>query len=182
MLTSLLTGCIDGVGIYVSSGGGLLRRTWQRRQGSGLVYHATELQTLAYGNHRKYESKQPADIWNVIESFLNLASANGGPAKLVSLHSTDSDPFDVLYRRLKPIKRIGRTGRFDFPSLLFDLGLIVAEPASCYLRGATRPTKGAQRLWGNRSIGQLDYLAAELAARLSISPMALEDALCNWQK
>jgi len=78
--------------------------------------------------------------------------------------------------------RFGRTGRFDFLALLLDLQLVSAEPASCYLRGSTGPLQGARKLWGKRPVSQLDYLAADLAQRLGISPIVLEDALCNWQK
>ena len=77
----------------------------------------------------------------------------------------------MLYKRLKPIKRFGRTGRFDFLALLLDLHLISSEPVSCYLKGATGPRKGAIMLWGNRPIGQLDCLAMELSQRLGISPL-----------
>ena len=153
-------------------------RTW-------LANHDSDLQSLSFGNHRKYESKWPDDIWAVVESFLTLAEENDGPKQLVTVADHKGDAaaqFDVLYRRLSPLWRFGRTGRFDFLSLLIDLRLISAEPASCYLRGATGPLKGAKRLWGKRPIGEIDRLAANLAARLKVSPMAIEDALCNWQK
>lgn len=164
--------------------------TWQRvRDNPAALHrwlsgHKADLQTLAYGNHRKYESKQAGDIWDVIESFLVLAKEYGGPAGLVTTDPAldAGEQFDSLYRRLNPLVRFGRTGWFDLLGLLIDLKLISAEPASCYLRGATGPLKGARRLWGKRTIGELDYLAADLAVRLGISPMALEDALCNWQK
>ena len=92
------------------------------------------------------------------------------------------DEFDALYRRLRPLKQFGRTGRFDFLILLLDLGLISAEPRSCYLRGATGPLKGAKKLWGDRLPKELDELAADLSDRLTVSPIVMEDALCNWQK
>ena len=93
-----------------------------------------------------------------------------------------SDEFDILYRRLRLVTRFGRTGRFDFLVLLLDLGLISAEPRSCYLRGATGPLQGAKLLWGERLSKELDELAAELSERLDVSPIVMEDALCNWQK
>jgi len=153
-------------------------RTW-------LSSHALELQSLSYGNHRKYESKQPRDIWAVVESFLTLAQESGGPMKLFTVDMGDraaTQQFDVLYHRLSPLRRFGRTGRFDFLALMIDLRLMSAEPVTCYLRGATGPLKGARRLWGERRIAVLEELAAELAERLGVSPMAVEDALCNWQK
>jgi hypothetical protein len=148
-----------------------------------LSSHAADLQSLSYGNHRKFESKQPGDVFEVIRSFLTLAKEHGGPAKLVTVDAGDATQrFDLLYRRLSRLWRFRRTGCFDFLALMIDLGLVSAEPGSCYLRGATGPLKGAKRLWGTRSIGQLEELAAELAERLDVSPMAVEDALCKWQK
>ena len=93
-----------------------------------------------------------------------------------------SDEFDILYRRLHSVTRFGRTGCFDFLVLLLELGLISAEPRSCYLRGATGPLKGAKKLWGDRLPKELDELAADLSDRLTVSPIVMEDALCNWQK
>ncbi len=153
-------------------------RTW-------LANHAADLQSLSYGNHRKYESKWPDDIWAVVESFVTLAERSGGPMKLVTLDGHKGDvamQFDALYRRLSPLWRFGRTGRFDFLVLMIDLRLISAEPSSCYLHGATGPLRGAKQLWGKRPIGELEQLATDLAEQLGVSPVALEDALCNWQK
>jgi hypothetical protein len=149
-----------------------------------LLDHKVDLQTLAYGNHRKYESKKPAGIWKVIKSFLDLANERDGPAGLIAVDPTpdDGDNFELLYSRLKRLIRFGRTGRFDFLALLIDLQLVAAEPASCYLGGSTGPLKGAKKLWGKRPIRELDDMAAALAVRLGISPMVLEDALCNSQK
>lgn len=152
-------------------------RNWSSKQ-------AADLQTLAYGNHRKYESKQADDIWKVVESFVAPALENGGPQGLVAIDPKIkfNERFDLLYRRPRRVFRFGRTGRFDFHVLLLDLGLISAEPASTYLRGATGPKAGAIGLWGKRPTGQLEYLADDLASRLGISPIAVEDALCNWHK
>jgi len=144
---------------------------------------ADDLETLRYGRHRKYESQKPEFISSVIESFVSLANEYRSPMGLITVNEGESsDEFDVLYRRLRPLKQFGRTGRFDFLILLLDLGLISAEPRSCYLRGATGPLKGAKKLWGKRSPKELDEMAAELSERLDVSPIVMEDALCNWQK
>jgi len=149
-----------------------------------LYSHANELQSLSFGNHRKYESQRPALLWIVIESFIALATEHDGPMALLTPDPGDDseDPFQALYRRLSKLHRFGRTGRFDFLVMLLDLGLISAEPKTCYLRGATGPKKGAVRLWGKRGIEELEGLAAELAERCRVSLIAVEDALCNWQK
>ena len=146
-----------------------------------LYDHAADLESLSFGNHRKYESQQPDLLWEVIESFVDLAKEYGGPGALVVV-ADDDDSFDILYRRHAPLHRFGRTARFDFLVLLLDLNLISAEPKSSYLRGATWPLSGAKRLWGHRAVGELDELAAQLAERLGVSPIVTEDALCNWQK
>jgi hypothetical protein len=40
----------------------------------------------------------------------------------------------------------------------------------------------AKFLWGEQSVKELDQLAMYLANECGISPIALEDALCTWQK
>jgi hypothetical protein len=165
--------------------------TWKRvRHSSGafrrwLVDCKNDLKSLSYGNHRKYESKQPEGIWEVVESFLNLADEHGGPLGFISINPPKHDrheTFDLLFSRFNELRRFRRTGSFDFLALLIDMNLVNAEPASCYLRGATGPLDGAKKLWGNRSIEELEELASDLARILEISPFALEDALCRWQK
>ena len=143
--------------------------------------HVDDLESLSFGNHRKYESQQPDLLWEVIESFIDLAKEFGGPGALAVV-ADDDDSFHILYRRLAPLHRFGRTARFDFLVMLLDLNLISAEPKSSYLRGATGPLSGAERLWGKLGTGELDRLAAELAEELNVSPVVMEDTLCNWQK
>ncbi len=63
-----------------------------------------------------------------------------------------------------------------------NLDLILAEPRSCYLRDATGPLQGAKLLWGERLPKELDEMAAELSEWLDVSPIVMEDALCNWKK
>ena len=119
--------------------------TWQRVSSKPLAFrkwladHGSDLQTLTFGNHRKYESKQPDHIWAVVDSFLDLARKFGSPTGLVTIDpiepSATDARFDLLYRRLSALWHFGRTGRFDFLVLLIDLGLISAEPTSCYLQG-----------------------------------------------
>ena len=115
---------------------------------------------------------------------MTLAQAHGGPPDLLRIEAAELDTverFDLLFERHRSLRRFGRLGRFDFLVLLSDLRLISAGPGSCYLEGSTGPLFGAQKLRGRRSIGRFEQLAADLAQRMSVSPMALEDALCNWQ-
>ncbi|MDM4018189.1 hypothetical protein [Roseiconus lacunae] len=148
-----------------------------------LSKNRSDLASLQFGNHRKFESPKPKLMWEVIKSFVDLAHEFEGPELLIDLEQDEKgDPFDILYQRLRPLKRFGRTGRFDFLVLLSDLGLINAEPMKCYLQGATGPKDGAKLLWGDWTTGELDQAAAELAAGLAVSPHVMEDALCCWQK
>jgi hypothetical protein len=166
--------------------------TWQRVSSyqsefhKWLLDHASDFRTLAYGNHRKFESKKAKDFWVVANSFLALAAEFGSPLGIITIDKEEfigsGEQFDLLYRRLKPLVRFGRTGCFDFLVLLSDLNLIIAQPTLCYLRGSTGPKKGATELWGKRRINELEQLAADSAKRAGVSPTALEDALCNWQK
>lgn len=152
-----------------------------------LFENEEKLRLLSYGNHRKYESKQARNMWQVFRSFLDLVQQYGGrPSAVFEDASVETqgqeNRFDLFYRRLRSIWRFGRTGAFDFIELLVDLKLIEAVPASCYLAGATGPLAGARKLWGRRPVKELDALAVALAARLGVSPFTVEDTLCNWQK
>ena len=149
---------------------------------SWLFECSEELESLRYGNHRKYESTKPDLILETVESFVDLADEHGGPLNMLKLTGDETDGFDVLYRRLRPILRFGRTGIFDFLVLVLDMNMISVEPQRCYLRGATGPLKGARLLWGDLKPKELDDKAAELSSKLGISPIVIEDCLCNWQK
>jgi hypothetical protein len=142
-----------------------------------------KLATLKFGNHRKYESPKPNSIYQTVDSFVQLALEFKSPAGLLNVDDDAGDEFDVLYRRFRPIWRFGRTGKFDFLELLYDLKLIKHTANKCYLRGATGPRIGAKQLWGESvSIGMLEQRAIELADMLGVSKFVMEDCLCNWQK
>ena len=143
-----------------------------------------QLSLLRFGNHRKYESHKPRNLWSVISSFISLAADYDGPANLISRtpEEDSADGFHVLYRRLRPLSRFGRTGYFDFLVLMLDLGIISCEPKKGYLAGSTGPMKGARQLWGKLGSKRLESMGADLACQLRVSPIVIEDALCNWQK
>jgi hypothetical protein len=150
--------------------------------------HREDLRRLHYGNHRKMEAKKPEVMWKVVESFITLANEHGvSPMSIltddVPETASPQERFDLLYQRLKQsLWRFGRTGIFDFLILLAEMKLIDAIPGYCYLKGSTGPRQGAELVWGKRPIRILERLAAELTQRLGVSPAAMEDALCNWQK
>jgi alpha-glutamyl/putrescinyl thymine pyrophosphorylase-like protein len=152
-----------------------------------LVSQRAALAKLRFGNHRKYESKEPNALWQVIQSFLVVVSQNGdSPALAFSVgwaaRRSAGQRFHDLYQLLRGLHRFGRLGAFDFVMLLAQLGLVDAAPDSCYLVGSTGPLEGAKQLWRGRSDQELEDLAASLARRLNVSPAVIEDTLCNWQK
>jgi hypothetical protein len=145
--------------------------------------HADLLATLRYGNHRKFESKQPDDIVVVMESFVGWVRSRGqGPTAAFAATPATLSPtqrFRALYDAFD-VYRFGRTARFD--CLLGDMALLPVVPDSCYIVGATGPRRGAELLCGRRGEAELGAIADELARSLSVPYDAVEDALCIWQK
>jgi hypothetical protein len=149
-----------------------------------LQQNSKQLANLRFGNHRKFESKKPHQLFDVIESFVVWVEKFGPtPQSAFTTGATSpEEAFDELYIRLSGIHRFGRTGRFDLLLLLSDLGLLEARPGSSYLEGATGPIRGAKQLWGNLPLAAFEQRADELARRLELPPEVVEDALCMWQK
>lgn len=167
--------------------------TWERFRAQPVSFmkwldeQRLALRNLSFGNHRKFESKRPRKLWAVFKSFYDLVQKHGdGPSALFDCGSekapTPAARFQEFDTRLKSVERFGRTARFDLLTLLRDVGLIDAEPDSCYLRGSTGPLKGARRVWGRRSVRELDHVASEFSRRIGVPPQVVEDALCAWQK
>lgn len=154
-----------------------------------------ELKQLKFGNHRKYETnnpRSPKGTAAVVASFVAWVEQNGDVSAwrvFDSLSRSDSSPeraFDHLYESLAPVKRFGRTARFDLLCLLGDLGMLDITPAHCYLQGSTGPRAGALLMTTGNKKGKLSPRIQEtiqqLRSCLSVPVEALEDALCNWQK
>lgn len=147
--------------------------------------HRAQLVELRFGNHRKYESKQPANLFAVVGGFAEWVSKWGGtPEKALSIDgaTTPEAAFGELYQRFEGLYRFGRTGRFDLLLLLAEMDLITARPGSCCLRGATGPVRGARKLWGALPVAELERRADDLTRRVPLPFEIVEDALCNWQK
>jgi Alpha-glutamyl/putrescinyl thymine pyrophosphorylase clade 3 len=157
-------------------------RTFER----WLNAHAGKVKTLSFGNHRKFESKRPAILFRVVESFQEWVMDNGAsPSEAFNRPANVSQQawFDALFHGLsKNVYRFRRTGAFDFLCLLADLGLAEVRAGSCYLGGSTGPLAGAKKLWGERKPRELGRLADDLAKKLGITFEVVEDALCMWQK
>ena len=149
-----------------------------------LKENRSSLRELRFGNHRKYESKKPQALYEVIASFVSWVRKNGGTPSSAFAARSSKDPeewFDSLYRSLE-VRRFGRTARFDTLCLLADMRILPVKPGSCYIRGATDPLRGASKLWGKRSPSALNFLADQAAKSLQVPVDVFEDALCNWQK
>jgi hypothetical protein len=98
------------------------------------------------------------------------------------------ETFDALYRSMEAVASFGRTGRFDYLTMLAKLNLADIEPGSTYMTGATGPLAGAHLLFGTTrrtaTPRQLDAWLVQLEATLGVEMgmQVLEDSLCNWQK
>jgi Alpha-glutamyl/putrescinyl thymine pyrophosphorylase clade 3 len=148
-----------------------------------------------FGNHRKYES---LGAWSengtgsVVASYVEWVSTLGTHRahfeKAVSEAKGDRErAFNILFNSMRPIRRFGRTARFDYLSMVGKVGLAPIRPDHAYLVGSTGPLAGARLLFGppagNPSTASaLHAKVIELEGYLNVGFDPLEDALCNWQK
>jgi hypothetical protein len=147
-----------------------------------------------FGNHRKYESMSPSaerGTGIAVESYVTWVGANRGHAlSLSEVTEGCADKyaaFDALYRSMDDVVSFGRTGRFDYLTLIGNLGLAPIEPGLPYLQGATGPRKGARLLFGASrtapiSTRALTTAVVDLGKHTGLGMQVFEDALCNWQK
>lgn len=147
----------------------------------------------SFGNHRKYESLDPAKnrpMRHAVADYLAWIGPAGHAAFFANaVRAAGNDPqviFDYLYRSLK-VRSFGRLAKFDYLSLVSRYRLAPIEAGSAYLDGATGPGRGARLLidgdplsgTGNAAIqAQLN----EVDRSLAVGMVVIEDALCNWQK
>lgn len=150
-----------------------------------------------FGNHRKYESLNAWKANGTGEAFKTYVEWIGPTRDHAAFFSQASKitggnarvTFDHLYASMHTVARFGRTGRFDYLTMIGKLGLAAIEPGSAFMQGATGPLSGARLLFGGGPNGELsaaslDQLLIELDAALELhfGMQVLEDALCNWQK
>jgi len=145
-----------------------------------------------FSNHRKYESKAPKHLKQVLGSYIELIQREGGHRRMmVSIHKEfgqhPKEAFSGLYEKMSGVKRFGRLGRFDFLTMLGKLGVWPIEPDSAYLAQATGPLLGVKLLVsGDRqaaiSPAELQQVLDAIDSSLGVGMQVLEDALCNWQK
>jgi len=148
-----------------------------------------------FGNHRKYESLDaysPNGTGAVVDSYVKWTGSNRRHSDLLDACRARGpgiamDAFDNLYRSMAAIRRFGRTARFDYLTMVGNLGIAKITPQSAYLSGATGPLRGAKLLFGGSRTSALAVPALEqrllgLESHLNVGFQVLEDALCNWQK
>lgn len=144
---------------------------------------------VRFSNHRKYEpiSRLP----DVVESYVKWVAAAGSHQKLFSdaVAAANGDPlraFDVLYKSMKAVQSFGRTGRFDYLTMIGKVGFAQIAPPAAYLSGSTGPWNGACLLYGAaaRRAGRkcVEGWLVQLGGALQVDMQVIEDALCNWQK
>lgn len=148
-----------------------------------------------FGNHRKYESLDPAksnSTGEVIESYVNWVMQHGSHMGLFSHTLMESGgnqriAFGTLYRSMGAVKRFGRTGKFDYLTMIAKVGVSTIVADSTYMAEATGPLKGARLLFGGTTTADLSAVVLEqkiqrLDSVLDVGMQVIEDALCNWQK
>lgn len=151
--------------------------------------HTEECRHLKFANHRKFETPQVGHRFGidaVLGSYVAGIIKNTGGSQATFFSAPDESAerrFERLMRELRFVTRFGRTARFDFLTLLGNLGVYELRPGRIYLDGATGPLRGARMMFGNDvDVRTLEESAKEMARRLDVPIQAVEDALCNWQK
>jgi hypothetical protein len=164
-------------------------RTW-------LAANVSELRRAGvpggFGNHRKRESLNDAGTGAAVETYVRWVNPPRTHEEMMeeALRAAGGDPrkaFDRLYHSMESVTRFGRTGRFDYLTMVGKLGLAPIEPGSAYMEGATGPIEGARLLFAGKKGAPLgwnilDQWLVELESELGVGMQVMEDALCNWQK
>ncbi len=150
--------------------------------------------TGKFGNHRKYESLKPGTKGTgaVVRSYVEWITGFGSHAAMVAQAQAQANgnarrAFNVLYEQMRAVMRFGRTGRFDYLTMLSKVGLANIDADSTYLNEATGPKRGARLLFdgqidSNTGARALEARVAALEQHLGVGMQVIEDAMCNWQK
>ncbi len=150
--------------------------------------------TGKFGNHRKYESLKPGakGTGAVVRSYVDWITTFGSHAAMVAQAQAQANgnarrAFNVLYEQMRAVMRFGRTGRFDYLTMLSKVGLANIEADSTYMDEATGPKRGARLLFdgqidSNTGARVLESRVAALERHLGVGMQVMEDAMCNWQK
>lgn len=147
------------------------------------------------GNHRKYLSLsgvKPHAAGSAVETYVSWVNESGTHKDLFdhALRQANNNPmiaFKILFESMGAVDTFGRTGRFDYLSMIGKVGLSSLIPDSPHLDGATGPLVGAHLLFDGEKKSRtptavLDKKLVELGNAMQIRMDVLEDAVCNWQK
>ncbi|MFX1682199.1 hypothetical protein PV762_23530 [Mitsuaria sp. CC2] len=147
-----------------------------------------------FGNHRKYESLKVGRRGTavVVKTYVDWVKAHGSHDKMIAdaLAQAKGNPrqaFSLLYDSMAAVMSFGRTGRFDYLTMLAKIGLAPIDADSTYMNEATGPKKGARLLFdgqidSNTGARILETRVAALEKHLGVGMQVMEDAMCNWQK
>lgn len=147
-----------------------------------------------FGNHRKYESLKPGGkgTSSVVLSYIDWIKGYGSHAEMITQTQAQAqgDPrraFRLLYEQMRSVLRFGRTGRFDYLTMLGKVGLAAIDADSTYINEATGPKRGARLLFDGRidsktNVRNLENQIHLLEMHLGVGMQVMEDATCNWQK
>lgn len=152
----------------------------------------------SFGNHRKYQSLSAYNETGTgatIESYINWVGDERSHLSMVSRLQDEAKNvkprvlFQTFYNSMDSVVGFGRTGKFDYLTMIGKLDLVNIEPPSAYMQGATGPLSGAKLLFTGQkeskiSSVELDRMLVELENHLGLyfGMQVLEDSLCNWQK
>ena len=147
-----------------------------------------------FGNHRKYESLRQGGrgTGTVIKTYVRWIETYGSHSQMIAnaLSLANGDPrqaFALLYESMGSVLSFGRTGRFDYLTMLSKAGLAAIDANSTYLSEATGPKKGARLLFDGQIASKtgvkiLEARVEALEKHLGVGMQVMEDAMCNWQK
>ncbi|MDH7971467.1 hypothetical protein QH494_04675 [Sphingomonas sp. AR_OL41] len=142
-----------------------------------------------FGNHRKFETLKPGPKGTgaAVASYINWVNEYGSHRALIGeaqkqVGQNPEEVFSFLYKDLRKVSKLGRLGKFDFLCNLSNLLIAPIFPDKAYIAGSTGPLAGAKMLFGVLSVKALEDACAQLSHHFNVSPQAIEDTLCNWQK
>jgi|GEM_PF-190365 len=151
-----------------------------------------------FSNHRKFQNVKlncKRDMAETFRTYVAWIKNNGGWQAMLDKQKGKGpkELFQDLYHDMRRhhIKEFGRLGRFDYLTMLGDLGIVPIEPDSLYLQDSKNdkrgPLKGARLLFDGNAKSkvpakELEERITELNKYFDLPMQVWEDALCNWQK
>jgi hypothetical protein len=143
-----------------------------------------------FGNHRKFETLKPGPkgTGHALRSYVEWVMGRGSHRALIEsaqqqVGQNPQEVFGYLYSELDNVSKLGRLGKFDLLCNWSNLMIAPIFPDKAYVAESTGPKIGAKLLFGSElTMPALEAACTALSEHLDVSPQAVEDALCNWQK